>query len=993
VGFLRDFCGSVWGAREAGVYMIRFGPYQLDRAQGLRRGKQEVRVTPKSLSVLWVLAERAGQVVSKEEVFRVVWPDTAVSDSALTTCIQELRQALRDDARQPKFIETLHRRGYRFLAKTSSLPNDGSQPAVPLSVHTDGPVVGREPVLGQMLDACALAERGLRQVLFVTGEPGIGKTAVVQAFLSRVAARGGVRATWGQCVQHYGVGEPYQPLLEALMRLCRRPGGDRLVRELERYSPTWLAQLPALLTPERRASLQRTVVGTTQERMLRELTDAFEVMTAQLPLVLWLEDLHWSDMSTLDWVAAFAQRPEPARLLLIGTFWPPAIIGTEHPLAALSDRLRIKRFCREIALGGIDEAGVVEYVAFRFPPAPGHTEALGRLARLVCRHTGGNPLFIINVLSDLVARGLLVQQDGLWTASSDVNVLILGIPDDVHRTIERQVDRLPPGERGLLEIASVVGGTFSAATVACAAGLALNEVETTLAALARQHRLVQEAGVLEWPDGTIAARFAFLHVLYRDVLYERVPAGYRAELHRQIGAREEAAYGEQASEIAAELAMHFERSGDRRRAGIYLQQAAENARRSGAFTEAQMHFQRALALLESQIPSRERTEREVMLRIGLGGALMATRGWGAPEAEETYSRARALCHELGDTPRLFPALWGLWLFYWGRGPMSTAHELAHDLLGLAHRHGDDALLLQAHHAAWATAFSRGDLEATCFHAEEGIRLYRPDRHAAMAATYGSHDPGVCGRGFLARALALLGRMDEASRTSDEGVAQARDLGHPFSLVISHVLAAAVAQICRHPTNVRKHAVAAATIAREQDFRLMLAWSSAFEGWAAVVEGRHGPGLDRIGNGVAEARAMGSNQFQPQLVGFLAEAHLRNRHAATGLEALDEAFAIARRMGERFWEPELYRLRGELHLLANSPSAIQNAERDFLEAIEVAQSQGAKLLVLRAAVGLGRLWQQLGRGAQARQLVTERRGDITEGLGLPDMVEATAFLSE
>lgn len=871
-------------------------------------------------------------MVTKEEVFRAVWPDTAVSDAALTSCIQELRQALGDDPRRPRFIETLHRRGYRFLAKTSA--RGEPRPAAPLSIPTDAPVVGREAVLDQMLGIWSLAERGSRQVLFVTGEPGIGKTTVVQGFLANAARRGSMRVTWGQCLQHYGVGEPYQPLLEALMRLCRQPGGDALVPVLERYGPTWLAQLPALLRPERRASLQRTVAGATRERMLRELTDALEAMTAHFALALWLEDLHWSDMSTLDWIAGFAQRPEPARLLLIGTFWPPPVIGTEHPLAAVAERLRTKRCCRELALGGLDEAGVADYAAIRFPPAPVQAEGLKDVARLVRRHTGGNPLFMVSVLDDLAGRGVLAERDGGWVVRTG-DSLELGIPDDVRRSIERLVDRLHPDERALLEIASVVGGTFSAAAVADAGGLGPGEVETALAALARRHRFLREAGVCEWPDGTIAARFEFLHLLYRDVLYERVPAGRRAELHRRAGARAEAAYGDRAPEIAAELAMHFERSGDIRRAGLYLQEAAENARRRSAFAEAQMHFQKALELLERQIPSRERTEREVMLRIGLGGTWMATRGWGAPEAAEAYSRARELCHELGDAPRLFPALWGLWLFFWGRGPLSTAQELVQDLLGLAQRHGDETLLLQAHHAAWATAFSVGKLRAALFHATEGIRLYCADRHAATAATYGNHDVGVCGRVFLARSLALLGRTDEAVSASEESVQEARDLCHPFSLALSHVFAAAVGQACRDPIRARAHAVAAAAIARDQDFRLMLAWSSAFEGWAAVAEGRHEQGLDLIRSGIAEARAMGSDQFLPHLHGLLADAQLRGRNASAGIQSVEEALAAARRTGERFWERELHRLRGELQLAANPGTASREPEEAFLQAIEVA----------------------------------------------------------
>ena len=957
--------------------LIRFGSFQLDRTQGLQRGKEELRITPKSLCVLWELASRAGQLVPKEQLFRAVWADTAVGDSALTSCIQELRQAFRDDPRRPQFIETLHRRGYRFIAEISAVTRDE-----PLSNATEVQIIGRQRIISDILEIWSVGERGARQVLFMSGEPGIGKTTVVQHVLARVTAAGTARATWGQCLQHYGIGEPYQPLLEAIMRLCRQPGGADLVPILERYGPTWLAQLPALLDPERHASLRRTVAGTTRQRMLRELTDALEAATTQIPLVLCLEDLHWSDPSTLDWIAAFAQRPEPTRVLLIGTFRPQTDASGGHPLSRVIDGLHIKRCCREITLSGMGESEVADFIALRLPPAPGLAQDLRRLARLVHRHTGGNPLFVLNVLDDLVARSLIFEQEGRWALSSDLTEIDLGTPDDVRRIIAAQLERLPPAECALLEVASVAGSTFSAATVAGAAGLATDDVEATFIGLARQRRFVRRSG----------ARFEFDHALYRDVLYERVPSGRRAILHREVAEREEVGHGERASEIAAELAMHFERSGDVRRAGMYLQQAAENARSRSALSEAQMHFHRALALIENEPAGRERTEREIKLWIGLGAAAMAARGWGTPEAERAYSRARALCRELGESPALFPALWGLWLFYWGRGPLGTAHELAEDLLELAHRQGDDGPLLQAHHAAWATAFSRGDLRTACFHAGEGIRLYDPHRHAAIAATYGNHDAGVCARLFLARASALMGRIGDAVRASDDAVALAQALEHPFSLALAHVFASAVAQACRQPDRVRVHAEAAAAIARDQDFRLLLAWSSAFEGWAAAVEGDHEEGLSRIANAIAEARTTGSDQFLPHLAGLAADAYLMSGDTAAGLRSVEDGLGVAARTGERFWEPELLRLRGELHIAQDPRCAASEAEQAFREAIEHARSQGAMLLALRAAVSLGRSLRRAGRVGEARSLIFGMSQDLQHWTGL-DMDEANALLGE
>jgi DNA-binding winged helix-turn-helix (wHTH) protein/predicted ATPase len=962
---------------RGGGSVICFGSFDLDRTQGLRRDKHELRISPKSLGVLWELASRAGQLVTKNQLFCTVWAGTAVSDSALTSCIQELRQALGDDARRPQFIETLHRRGYRFIAKTSVFTQDE-----PLPIATEAKIIGRERVTSDILKIWKAAEQGARQVLFLSGEAGIGKTTVTQRVLAAIPAASGARATWGQCLQHYGIGEPYQPVLEALMRLCRQPGGADLVAVLERYAPAWLAQLPALLDPERHASLRRTVVGSTRQRMLRELNDALEAATTYVPLVLCLEDLHWSDASTLDWLASFAQRPEPARVLLVGTFRPEPDAGGGHPLSRVVDGLRIKRCCREISLSGMSESEVADYVALRVPPAPGHAQDLHRLALLVHRHTGGNPLFVLNVLDDLVARGLVLEQGGKWVLNRDLNMITLGTPEDVRRIIGAQLERLPPTACALLEVASVAGATFSVPTIAGAAGLAADDVQTTLTGLERQNRFVRRRGT----------RFEFDHVLYRDVLYERVPSGRRAILHREVAEREEAAYGERAWEIAAELAMHFERSGDIRRAGMYLLQAAENAGSRSAFSVAGMHFERALALIGNEPASRERTEREIRLWIGLGGAAMAARGWGTPEAERAYSRARVLCQENGESPELFPALWGLWLFYWGRGPLSVAHELAQDLLGLAHSGGEDGPLLQAHHAAWATAFSRGDLGAACFHAGEGIRLYDPHRHATIAATYGNHDAGVCARLFLARASALLGRTEVAIRVSDDAVALARALKHPFSLALAHVFASAVAQACRQTDRVRAHAEAAAAIARDQDFRLLLAWSSAFEGWAAAVEGNREEGLSRIVNAIAEARATGADQFLPHLAGLAADAYLIGGNTADALKSVEDGLGIAARTGERFWEPELLRLKGELRIAQDPQCAANEAEQTFREAIEHARSQGSILLALRAAVSLGRLLGRAGRGGEVRDLILEMSQNLQHRTGL-DMDEANALLGE
>jgi DNA-binding winged helix-turn-helix (wHTH) protein len=270
--------------------LLRFGPYRLDPPSGqLWRGTLEVKLTPKALAVLRHLLQQPGQVVSKEEFFRAVWPDTVVSDAALTSCIQELRQALHDDARSPRYIETVYRRGFRFIAQLTTITPPvqslkskvQSQHSAFRTPHSAINLVGREAELQHLHSWFEKALRGKRQLIFVTGEPGIGKTTLVEAFLAQVAGNGTAWIGRGQCIEHYGAGEAYLPLLEALGRLGRESEGERFIQLLSQYASTWLVQMPALLSAADLEALQRKTAGATRERMLRELTEAIEVVTRE----------------------------------------------------------------------------------------------------------------------------------------------------------------------------------------------------------------------------------------------------------------------------------------------------------------------------------------------------------------------------------------------------------------------------------------------------------------------------------------------------------------------------------------------------------------------------------------------------------------------------------------------------------------------------------------------------------------------------------------
>ena len=969
--------------------MLCFEEYELDPVQGLRSATGEVRITPKSLSLLCLLAERAGQVVTKEEIFQRVWPDATVSDSALATCIQELRNAFNDTARGSRFIETVHRRGYRFVSQIGTVlqpvPLSPEVPYLPL----DGAFVGREEPLKQVFATWQLAASGKRQVLFVTGNAGVGKTTLISAFLAKLAAQGRPKIIRGQCVQHFGAGEAYEPLFEALTRLCRQPDGDRFISLLERSGPSWLAQMPSLLSPERLTALQRTVAGTTRDRMFRELTDTLESITAEDPVILLLEDLHWSDRSTLDWLAAFAQRLESARILLIGTFRTSEVAGTDHPLANMPAELRVRDRCKQIALDGLDRPAVRNYIATSFRPSFEKAQ-LNKLSDLLHARTGGNPLFVINVLSDLAERGLLKLEDGTWSLAAEFTERDLVIPENVRSLIEVQISRLAPEEKTILEIAAVIGERFALSTVANVSSMPIASVDAILMSLQRRQRFIRCSEAIKASLEESVYGFEFLHVLYRDAIYQTISQRLVTELHVLVGKSREAEYGEQAPEISAELAMHFEKGKKNELAIQYMQIAAELARQRSAYVESRMHFDSALRLARHMPAGEKRRELEASLYSGLGGVLMATFGFGATEAEAAFSQARSLCKEIGKSPHVFPANWALWLFYWGRASLDDANAITQDLLAMAHKSSDTTLQLQAHHAAWATAFSRGELQSAMDHTSEGLRLYDAQSHPGTAGTYGDHDAGVCCLNFRARILALRGLAADALEASETALHQARGLEQPLSAAIAYVFAASVHQITRDPVAAKVNAVAALELSQDQNFRLMHAWAKVYEGWADANLGRCDDGVRKIDEGIDALRGMRIDQSFSHVLGIKAEICLLTMNLEEGLRATEEAIAVIARTRERYYESEVRRLRGELRLALHAERK-EKVEAELKEGIELARSQGACLFELRAAISLGRMLLDDGKVEEAIGILTQATGDIdVQQLPKADLLDLTAM---
>ncbi|MCI0389146.1 MAG: AAA family ATPase [Acidobacteria bacterium] len=991
---------------EPGSHIL-FAPFRLDlRNQCLWRDERVITLTPKAFAVLMCLVKHHSQLVTKEELLNTVWPETYVTDAALKVCIGELRRALGDDARQPRFIETAHRRGYRFIGTItearSQKPQDASSAAtsattsgrfsVPLRLRLSPPrgLVGREAILAQLHGWLERALEGERQVVFIMGEAGIGKTTLVESFLLSAARDPQVWIAQGQCLEQFGVGEAYLPVFEAVSRLCQEPGRERLLELLRRRAPTWLLQMPWLVSAADQEAFEREAAGATRERMLREMAEAIEALTVKTPLVMALEDLHWSDYSTLDLISYLARRREPARLLLICAYRPADVISSGHPLKGVQQELKMSRRCEELALEFLSEAAVGEYLAARFPDS----RLRARLARLIHERTEGSPLFLVNVVDYLVDRGLIAQVDGKWEFKVETEKVALETPENVRQMIEKQIDLLGKEDQRVLEAASVAGAEFSAAAVAAALEEDVVKVEDCCEELARRRQFLQASQTSE-PSNRAAARYGFIHTLYQNALYHRIPTARRSQLHRRIGECEEASLGERAGEIAAELAMHFEQGRDFDRAVNYLQQAADNANRRFAHQEAVMLARRGIELLKNLPDTEARDRRELALQMALCMALPATQGYGAAEVGKSYNRARELCERLGEGLQLFRVLRGLRNYYLFRAEFKVSHEICERLLSLAQSNADDVLLVQSHHALGVALIHLGEFAAAMEHFEQGLALYNPRQRHYHISDH-RFDPEAALRCAGAWAQWFLGYPDQALNKIREALSLAEDSRHPENLCLTIFYATFLHQLRREAQRTLE--LAEALIAQAGEYGLA-AWSAigtSLRGWALVESGRMSEGIAQIRHSFIAHGEAGSEVARLHFRSLLAEALMKDEQVEEALALVDETLGATPRTGGYYFLAELYRLKGELLLnLGSGPwdCGLKEAEECFHQSIRIARRQSAKSLELRAVLSLSRLWQRQNKIEEARQTLLEIYNWFTEGFDTEDLKEARVLLDE
>lgn len=879
----------------------------------------------------------------------------------------------------PRFTQLLQRIGLAPVAVPGIR-------AVPLRRKT----VGRESERAQLRDAFEAARARGGLLVGVAGEPGLGKTTLVDEFLGELSARADApTVARGRCSERLAGTDAYLPILEALDGLLHGDDRDGFVSMLRSIAPTWYAQVVPLASDDSSAArLLADVKNASQERLKREFTALVTALARRRPLVLFLDDIHWADVSTIDLLAYAAGRFDAVRALIVATYRPSDLALARHPFAALKLDLEGRGLAREIALAFLSRDDVVQYLALQ---CPGHRFP-AELAGLVHARTEGNALFIVDLVRYLRDRGVLVETDGAWTMRQALAEVERELPASVRSVIQRKLDRLPDDDRRLLGAASVQGPDFDSAIVAQALGREATEAEERLDQLERLHGLVRHTGEHALPDGTINVRYRFVHVLYQNALHEALAPSRRASLSGAVAEALLRHAAGRTADIASTLALLFEAARDGDQAVRFFALAAEHAAALSASHEVVALARRGLALLEKLPASADRTRRELGLLLSLGPALTALDGWSAPDVEHTYARARDLCEGAADTPEVFQALWGFSSLYYVRAEFHTARNIGERLLSLANRLGGAELRLYAHFGFGATLFNLGELVTSRAHLEECIGLYDPHQHRELALQY-SEDAGSGARGYLGFLLTLLGYVEQGSRATDESLALARGLLLPFNLVYALTCAMMSHLFRRDFFHVQLCAEETIALTERHGFMMLNPYARFFRGRALA-------GLGRAEEGIAQMRTALRDLYGSGAVGVhrtdsfaaLADACGLAGQLDEAFDAIENALRAVEQHSERYFEAEIYRIKGEL-LLARNPADAAEPARCFLHAMDVARRQQAKLLELRAAVSLGRLWRTQGRAAEAHDLVAGVYGWFTEGFDSADLLAARAFLDE
>ena len=846
--------------------------------------------------------------------------------------------------------------------------------------------VGREKERMELRAGLESALSGKGLLLCVSGEPGIGKTTLVEDFIAELTAEGRCTVARGRSSERLAGTEAYLPWLEALESLLQSETNPAVGQVMKQIAPTWYAQVvPVFRSDEETARLTNEVRAASQERMKRELGAFLQEVSRPRPLVLFFDDLHWADVSTIDLLSFLAGKFEALGVMILVTYRPSDLLILKHPFLQIKPDLQAHGACRELELKFLTQAEIAEYLTLEFP---GHRFAPD-FAKVIHAKTEGSPLFMTDLVRYLRDRGVIAQANGEWRLAQALPDVERELPESVRGMIEHKIAQLGEEDRLLLVAASVQGYEFDSAAVAQVLNIDAGEVEERLEKLERVYAFVRLVSERELPDRTLTLRYRFVHVLYQNALYGSLRPTRKMAVSRQVAEALEGFYGQQRTTVASDLAALWEAAREYARAAVYFRLAAEQASQVMAAREAATLVRRGLKMIEMLPESRERRERELSLQVVLGNALFATQGYAATEVEQTYSRAYEIGQWLDDPQFLLPALYGLTGFNRTRGRHRKALAYSEEFLHLTERL-QGATVVVGHTRVGASLYYLGELEQARDHLQQSASLYTPSRHRSLTWLYG-HEPGMYAEIYLSWTQWLLGQPDQALAHANEALRLSREVSHANSRAYALIYVATTCQWCRDRQRLGELAEEGVAFSAEQGLPFWHGLATSLRGWARAEQGEAPEGIAEMRSGIAAYRSTGAEMSLTYHLCLLAEAYKKAGQPCEGLAMLAEAQGLVEKNEERFWEAELYRLKGELLLMGSG--ATQEAATCFQQATEIARQQRAKSLELRAVMSLSRLWQRQGKAAEAHKMLADIYGSFTEGFETADLKEAKALLSE
>jgi predicted ATPase len=860
----------------------------------------------------------------------------------------------------------------------------------PSSLHTApiAPVirttVGRDVERDKLWRAYTRVKEGRGVILAITGEAGIGKTSVIEEFLADLTERGERPVVGrGRCSQRLAGEEPYLPILEALDSLLHPQSGPSLAEVMRAVAPTWYALVGK--EPADSASVAEPREIASQERMKREFGALGQELSRAQPLIFFIDDLHWADISTIDILNYLAGRFAETRVMILGSFRPSDMALRGNPFLHIRNDLQSRGLFQEIALPFLATQDVKRYLDIEFP---GH-DFPADFATVIHSKTEGSPLFMADLVRYLRDTGGIVNEDGTWTLARTLPEAPRDLPESVRGMIQRKIEQVEESDRKLLIAASVQGHEFDSAVVAEAIEMDAADVEDRLDTLERVNVFVRRGEEREFPDGSLTLNYQFVHVLYQNALYDSLQPTRRAALSGRVARALVKHHGDQVAAVAARVAVLFEAARDFSACAQYFYIAAGRSVSLFAFREALSLAERGLNALKSLPEGPARKQQELVLQMMKGVALRSTSGWATPQIEQVFARARQLVQNLDDPPELIPVLWATTLFHLIRGNLRECRDRSDDLMRQAERSGNQAYIMSAHHIAGVVREFIGDMVESSRLLERCRELHLPSEHLAYVAMFGQ-DPGTTARAMSSRPLWALGYPDRALERAKETLGIVRAQGHPTMISFALVVIQGIHLYRGEAADALAVGDEIMALCREFELPQEAVWSRGFQGYALHLLGRTSEGIDVLKSSLAEQKAISAGLVRSAFLALLADALRHAGRVDEGLEAVDEGFAHANETHEGGYLAELHRVRGELLLLKDDATM---SEACLRVALLHAEEQQAKSFALRSATALSRLLLSAGQRHEARAILSPIYDWFTEGHNTADLVGARTLLKE